>query len=103
MKTYEGSGDIAGLILIWLLDACELAASRPGRSISGERIPGTQFVGGPDLELATGEPNVRTLDLGAPYLSLSLSYNFVLLTYFCSFINFIYLIHYFGCNLFSLF
>jgi hypothetical protein len=29
---------------------------------------------GPDLGLATGDPEVRTFDLGAPFLSISLLY-----------------------------
>jgi hypothetical protein len=44
---------------------------------------------GPDLGLATGDPDVRTFDLGAPFLSLSLSYNFALLNTFVSLLIFI--------------
>jgi hypothetical protein len=42
------------------------------------------------IRLATGDPHVRTFDLGAPFLSLcrSVSYDFALLKCICSFINF---------------
>jgi hypothetical protein len=49
----------------------------------------TTDLSGPDLGLATGDPDVRTFNLGSPFLSLSLStiFNFDLLKYFCSSIN----------------
>jgi hypothetical protein len=72
---------------------------------------------GPDLGLATGDPGVRTFDLGTPFLSLSLLYailiwatSFILLERYWTllgginvfpntvFLDVIYLI-YFGCRL----
>jgi hypothetical protein len=42
---------------------------------------------GPELGLATGDPGVRTFDLGAPFLSLSLSLSllFAILNWAASF------------------
>jgi hypothetical protein len=40
---------------------------------------------GPDLGLATGDPGVKTFDLGAPVVSLSLSLLFAILRWAASF------------------
>jgi hypothetical protein len=40
------SGGIAQPFLITALDVGEQSASRPGRFIPGERVPGTHWIGG---------------------------------------------------------
>jgi hypothetical protein len=43
---------------------------------------------GPDLGLATGDPDLRTFDLGAPFLFLSHSLLYAILIWAASFILF---------------
>jgi hypothetical protein len=53
------------------------------------------------FRLATGDPDVRTFDLGASFLS----YNIPLLKYLCCFINFYIILfnNYFACNFLNVF